>query len=159
MGTHFARSTTQHIIRMHSQACYMSYQLCHIHISTAVVQSAKQKRGDGALALFPLSIHPSFSLIPTCFLSPHRHPPPLLPSHSSCPHLLYSPLLPRFCLCSCLPLSHFLSPPLSSPFNFSLSPLCSPLTPSGERPIRLHRGFAGWGCEGKPKWNAAHLLE
>lgn len=40
-----------------------------------------------------------------------------------------------------------------------LSPFCSPLTSSSERPIRLRRGFTGWGCEGKPKWNAAHLLE
>lgn len=50
-------------------------------------------------------------------------------------------------------------PPSPSPCNSFLSSLCSPLMPNSERPISLHRGFTSWGCEGKPKWNAAHLLE
>lgn len=116
------------------------------------MQSAIQKQGDGAFAftfssilhsfsnLFPLSRQPFYPLRPSNYLTTliYYYPPSL------------------FFLCPCnLPL---LSAPasLSSPFNFSLSPLCSLLTRSSERPIRLHRGFTGWGCEGKPKWNAAH---
>ncbi len=131
----------------------------------ALVRSAKQKQGDGALTSF---IYPSF-LLSFHFLFQFSFQLisssltvlfcPLLPSHSLAALIYYyNPPSSPFSL-SVHVLSHFLPPPLSSPFNFSRSPLCSPLTPSSERPIRLHRGFTGWGCEGKPKWNAAHLLE
>ncbi len=159
-----ARSTIQHIIRMHSQACYMSYQLWHIHIS--LPWCGQPNRNREMEPLLPLSILLSFSfhflfqfsfqLISSSLAVLFC---PLLPSHSLAALIYYfNPSSSPFSL-SVHVLSHFLPPPLSSPFNFSRSPLCSPLTPSSERPIRLHRGFTGWGCEGKPKWNAAHLLE
>lgn len=159
-----ARSTIQHIIRMHSQACYMSYQLWHIHISLPWRSQPNRNR------VMELSfLHPSFFplflltfpiplLFPTRFLFPRCLVlSPTSFSLSRCPYLLLYP--PQSLSLSVHVSSPFLHPPLSSPFNFSLSPHCSPLTPSSERAIRLHRGFAGWGWEGKPKWNAAHLLE
>lgn len=150
----------------------MSYQLWHIHISLPwCSQPNRNREMEPSLCfLYPpffppllrLTFHLTsfFNLFPTRFPLPRRLVWPLLPSYSLTALNYYytHPLLPLFSLCPCV-LSHFLSPPLSSPFNFSFSPLCSPLTPSSERPIRLHRGFTGWGCEGKPKWNAAHLLE
>lgn len=122
----------------------------------ALVQSSKKKLEDGAIYSFYLFIFLSASL------SPHFN---LLDgssnSSSFAPHILLL-LSNRFLTLNLSLTSPFLVSPQRTPssdFNFSLSSLCSSLTPSGERPIRLHRGFTGHGCEGKPKWNAAHLLE
>lgn len=83
------------------------------------------------LHLFLLTIQLPLSITP---------PPPFL-SLSMSPLLLSSP--------------HLFPHPLIS---LSLTPLLSS-KPSSERPIRLDCGFTDWGCEGKPKWNTAHLLE
>lgn len=122
----------------------------------ALVQSSEKKLEDGAIYSFYLFIFLSASLSPHFNLLLHflkliqfcpSHPPLALQQIPDIkPQLYFS-------------FSCFTSPRTPLDFNSSLSSLCSSLTPSGERPIRLHRGFTGHGCGGKPKWNAAHLLE
>lgn len=125
----------------------------------ALVHSAKSKQGNGALTFFLdsfyfLRLYPHFLNNFSDYLASSFFPS--LSDHAYTLYIKYiiPPPTPPFSLPS-----HFLPPLLSSPFNFSLSSLCSPLTPSSERPIRLHRGFTARASEGKPKWNSAHLLE
>lgn len=143
---------------MHSQACHLSYQISHIHISLPWCSHPKRnwKMEPFIHFIYSSLFLPHFLLTSTYYCSSSN-------SSSFAPHILL--LLSNRCLTLNLSLtSPFLVSPHRTPssdFNFSLSSLCSSLTPSGERPIRLHlhRGFTGHGCEGKPKWNAAHLLE
>ena len=140
---------------MHSQACHLSYQISHIHISLPGCSHPKRN----------WKMEPFIHFIYSSFFLPHF----LLTSTDNCSssnssfptHILFL-LTNRFLTLNLSRTSPFLVSPHRAPFsdfNFSLSSLCSSLTPSGERPICLHRGFTGHGCEEKPKWNAAHLLE
>lgn len=126
----------------------------------ALVQLAKQKYGDGnyfivsynnlSSPLFCLFFLPNFLCyyFPTHFIftsfAAYYVLTNVLKYHSPC--VLFRPCFLTLTLTAPI----FLYPLISSPLPFSA------LKPSSEKPISLHRG---WGCEGKPKWNAAHLLE
>lgn len=134
---------------MHSQACLVSYQLRHIHIS--LLWCSQPNRNTEMEPLLSFYIVLSFSFSPQFSLHFHFH-------FLNRGLLIYSIYL---LLSHLSPMSYYthvsllhFPPPLSPS-----SPFCTPPTPSSERPIRLHRGFTGWDCERKPKWNAVHLLE
>lgn len=141
---------------MHSQACHLSYQISHIHISLPWCSHPKRnwKMEPFTHFIYSSFFLPHFLLTLTYYCTSSS-------SSSFAPHILLL-LSGRFLTLNLSFTSLFLVSPHHAPpsdFNSSLSSLCSSLTPSGERPIRLHRGFTGHGCGGKPKWNAAHLLE
>lgn len=82
-----ARFTIQQIIRMHSQACYMSYQLWHIHISLPWC-SQPNRNGE---------IEPSLSFLYSSFflpLYPHFLLTSLFTSLSNSPSCFASNFLP-----------------------------------------------------------------
>lgn len=142
---------------MHSQACFLSYQLQDIHIS--LLWCSQPNRNTEMEPLLSFYIVLSFSFSPQFLLNFHflNRGYWFTPfSLSKVIYLLLSHLSPMSYYTH-VSLLHF--PPPTTFFTLSLSPFCTPPTPGSERPIRLHRGFTGWDCEGKPKWNAVHLLE
>lgn len=80
-----ARSTIQHTIRIHSQACYMSYQLWHIHISLPWCSQPNRNR-EMEVCLF--LTHPYFLYLFPFFSASNMFPLPsvfcypFIPSHS-----------------------------------------------------------------------------